>query len=414
MKSKVHICIVTPGALGSNPRAVKEAHALYEAGYDVTVLSTRTLELVDAFDDDVLKSAAWKSRRINLGKQNKWRFFRTIQAANGLLFRLTGLSYFAEWGFSAFTLPLYRAALEIRADLYIAHYPAALPAAAMAAKRYSGLLAYDAEDFFLGDYADVPEFTVTRSMIHVIEERYIFGCAYVTAASPGIASAYVNVYGIKLPEVVLNVFPLADAPANATAAGVVIPGPSVYWFSQTIGPDRGLECAIKAIGRARSRPHLYMRGTLAEGFRERIELIAGAAGAVGRCHIWPPDVPSKMVMLACAYDVGLVGETGKSRNRQIALTNKQFTYFLAGLPAVMSDVPANCQLAQEVGIAAAIYTADDYESLAASLDRIFENPFELAAARHEAFRLGQERFNWDVEKTVVLTCVADALAGRSG
>ena len=31
-----HICILTPGQLGSNPRVVKEAHVLHEAGFTVT------------------------------------------------------------------------------------------------------------------------------------------------------------------------------------------------------------------------------------------------------------------------------------------------------------------------------------------------------------------------------------------
>ena len=42
------ICIVTPGALGSNPRVVKEADALVRAGHDVHVIATRSLAVVDA------------------------------------------------------------------------------------------------------------------------------------------------------------------------------------------------------------------------------------------------------------------------------------------------------------------------------------------------------------------------------
>src|SRR5262245_38024012 len=39
------IAIVTPGQIGSNPRVVKEAEALHEAGYTTTVIATRALDL---------------------------------------------------------------------------------------------------------------------------------------------------------------------------------------------------------------------------------------------------------------------------------------------------------------------------------------------------------------------------------
>ena len=40
MKKKV--CLVTPGHIGSNPRIVKEADALHEEGYDVTLIYTES------------------------------------------------------------------------------------------------------------------------------------------------------------------------------------------------------------------------------------------------------------------------------------------------------------------------------------------------------------------------------------
>ena len=195
------------------------------------------------------------------------------------------------------------------ADLYIAHYPAALPAAAIAAQRHGARYAFDAEDFHLGDTPDGPEYDAQRQMLRAIEGRYLPGCAYVTAASPGIADAYVEAYDIARPTVVLNVFPRAQAPIRPTPRGTAAPGPSVYWFSQTIGPDRGLECAVRAIGRAQSRPHLYLRGTPAAGFLDHLRKIASEADALDRLHVLPPAAPSEMVRLAAAYDVGLVGRT---------------------------------------------------------------------------------------------------------
>ena len=46
---------------------------------------------------------------------------------------------------------LHAAACAVPADLYIAHYVAALPAAGAAAQRHGALLGFDAEDFHSGE-----------------------------------------------------------------------------------------------------------------------------------------------------------------------------------------------------------------------------------------------------------------------
>src|SRR5437868_48615 len=81
-------------------------------------------------------------------------------------------------------------ALAVKADLYIAHYDAALWAARAAARRHGGLYAFDAEDFHPGDLEDRPEHTFANTLIHTLEAECLPGCAYMTAASPGIADAY--------------------------------------------------------------------------------------------------------------------------------------------------------------------------------------------------------------------------------
>lgn len=413
MPRKFRICIVTPGALGSNPRVVKEAQALHEAGNEVTVIATRTLADVDRRDETVLAAAPWRAHRLDFTvRGGAWWFRRVAQTAYALAFSIFKSADLADQAFSAFTGPLSAAAKRVPADLYIAHYPAALPAAAIAARRHGALYAFDAEDFHLGDLPDRPAYGPQQRLIRAIERRYLPGCAYLTAASPGIVDAYVEAYEIARPTVVLNVFPCAQAPSSPTPAGTAEPGPSVYWFSQTIGPDRGLECAVQAIGRARVRPHLYLRGSPASDFLDRLQTIASAAGAAGRLHILTPAAPSEMERLAASYDAGFVGETGQTANRRIALTNKLFTYLLAGLPMVLSDIPAHRIFAPEIGDVARLYTTDDADSLAGALDSLLGDPALLAAARAAAFRLGQMRFNWDVEKAKLVEKVGAVLASR--
>src|SRR5262249_37159489 len=152
--------------------------------------------------------------------------------------------------------------------------------------------------FHLGDLPDEPRYAAANQIIHVVESRFLPKAAYITAAAPGIADAYAERYAVKRPKVVLNVFPLSQAPAVPSPAGAAEPGPSLYWFSQTIGPTRGLECALRAVAAARTRPHFYLRGEPMDGFEAALHALARELGVRERLHILPLEAPDRMEQLA--------------------------------------------------------------------------------------------------------------------
>ena len=334
-----------------------------------------------------------------------------MQLLFGRLHAATGLAAAAALGHSAATPALVRAALGIPADLYIAHYPAALPAAAAAARLRGAAYAYDAEDFHLGDWPDGTH-ERERALVRALEGRHLPEAAFVTAASPGIADLYASTYGVERPRVVLNAFPLAQGAPAPTGRGVAEPGPSVYWFSQTIGPGRGLECALRAVAAARSRPHLHLRGTPAPGFAGALATLAAELGVAGRLHLHPPEAPDAMERLAARHDLGLCAETGGTANRAVALTNKLFSYLLAGVPPLLSDIPAHRAFAAEAGLGDLLFPVDDSAALARLLDRLLGDPDRLAATRRTAWRLGRERYNWDREGAALPGLVAEACRSR--
>ena len=409
------ICLISPGHLTSNPRLVKEADALTEAGHEVTVISGWSFKPHQA-EDRRFESRPWAQRhRVAFGAlasphRRLWQRLRQ-RLARGLV-RLGALGpAVAIRAWHPAGPDLIQAARGVRADLYIAHYPAALPAAALAARVHGGRYAFDAEDFHLGDFPEEPAYDFQRQLLRTIEGRYLPGCVFTTAASPGIADAYADAYGIPLPVVLRNVFPLSHAPEGPTPRGTAMPGPSLYWFSQTIGPDRGLECAVRAIALAESKPHFYLRGFISDAYRQRLLALARAEGLEDRLHLLAPAPPEQMERLAAAYDLGLVAETGATPNRRIALTNKLFTYALAGVPAVISDIPAHQSYAESAEESVRLFATDDPQSLGAAVDALWGGDGSpLAQARRAAFLLGQERLNWEVEQIRLLDAVELALA----
>lgn len=409
----VSICLLTPGHLSTNPRLVKEADALARAGHRVSVIAADYLSWAQSADRE-FDGRPWKLvAKLPFGpgapESRRVRQVITQRAARvlfGVGVRAPGVVR-AAW--HPVAPDLLRAALSMRADLYIAHYVAALPAAALAAGFHATKYAFDAEDFHLGDPPDRPEFDSARSLTRLIEERYLPGCSYVSAASPGIADAYAETYGIPRPHTLLNVFPLDSGPGFVAASGTWKPSPSIYWFSQTIGPDRGLECAVNAIGIARSAPHLVLRGNPSPGYMAKLMTVAARAGAGSRVHWLPPAMPGEMERLAALHDLGLVGETGHTPNRRVALTNKLFSFLLAGVPALLSDIPAHRRIASELGSAVRLYQVDDAAALAAAVDSLLlASPSDRARTRQVAFDLACHRYNWDVEQKKLLRLVEGA------
>jgi glycosyltransferase involved in cell wall biosynthesis len=407
------ICLISPGHLSTNPRLVKEALALKGAGFEVSVIHGRYQNWGAENDGPIARSIGktlavpfgpFETSRGSYLRQNIERHWaKVLVKAN-----LSNPQIF-ERAHHPIVRDLVRAALEEPADLYIAHYVAALPAAARAAERHCAIFAFDAEDFHLGDLPDLPEHKLEKKIIQTIEGRYLSQAAYVTAAAPMIAEAYVATYGITLPKTVLNVFPRQNGASAPSVKGTVQPGPSLYWFSQTIGSGRGLEVAIEAISRARSKPHLYLRGAANPAYREALSDIASEAGVGKRLHFLAPAAPEELERLGAVYDLGFVGETPQTANRKIALTNKLFSYVLGGLPILASDIPAHREILEGFGPAMSLFNVNDPEDLARAIDDFLLNPSQLAIARDHAWRLGQERFNWEVEQVGFLQTVDRAL-----
>ncbi len=418
MKRPPRICLLTPGHLATNPRLVKEADALSGAGYDIVVVCTRFLDWATV-QDASFEGRPWKvTATIPFGPlaPRRWRLKQVLRQRLARVALSAGLGTTAvreaEW--HPASPDITSAALAVKADLYIAHYPAALPAAARAAARHGSLYAYDAEDFHLGDLPELPHHAAEKARLRAIEARYLPGVAYVSAASPGIADAYVAEYGITRPTEILNVFPLGNAPVSATPRGTMEPGPSLYWFSQTIGPARGLEAAVAAIGQANSKPHLYLRGRPAVGYLDHLRSLAASASHSARIHVLEIAPPHQLERLSACFDLGLVGETSHTVNRAICLTNKVFSYLLAGVPPLMSATPAHVALAEMHQLQKLLFPIDGTNALASRLDELFEHPQLLEGLRTKCFVLGQERYNWERESRVLLDLVSRTITRRVG
>jgi glycosyltransferase involved in cell wall biosynthesis len=116
-----------------------------------------------------------------------------------------------------------------------------------------------------------------------------------------------------------------------------------------------------------------------------------------------------MARLAAQHDVGLASELRTPPNRAICLSNKIFTYLLAGIPVLLSNTPAQCELAAKLGIAGRVVDLANPDSMAAELDTWALSEQALVAAKFAAWKMAQTRYNWDTEKETFLRSVRKTL-----
>ena len=414
------ICLVSPGHVASNPRLVKEANSLCAAGFQVRVVAGDYMEEIRSLDQTILETAPWAWCKVGMGTKVDYFRRRLVQEVARKMTEAGGHSQLsiAAWAHSAISDRLAIAAAAEPADLYIAHNLAALPAVAKAAHRHCARFGFDAEDFHTGELFNTLENQAEIASRDRIERTLLPLCHHLTAASPLIADAYRDRYGVVM-QPILNVFPLSDAaPSLNCQKNIILQAqpnqrigtePSLYWFSQTIGSGRGLETIIQAMGKMQTRACLHLRGIPAAGYKQTLMQLAREVGIGDRLHFLSSAPPAEMVPLAIHHDIGLSLELTEPLNRAICLTNKIFVYLLAGIPVVMSKTPAQEKLSHHLGEAAMVI-GEEPSAIAAALDDWLADPTRLEHRRKTAWALGQRTYNWDVEQHRFLDGVAQSLA----
>lgn len=410
MSKLTKICLITPGQPSTNPRLVKEADALCEAGYDVQVLCAHWAAWADEADKVLCASRQWSCTYLGGHPVTSPYAYRWSRLRHGLARRIVARGYFCallgEVASSRVLPELMRAAKATRADLYIAHNLAALPPAVVAARKYQAKVGFDAEDFHSG----MGEESATQARVENIERRYLPQCDYLTAGSPEIAEAYAEKYEISAPTPILNVFPLAERPSEFRPLSSSSPL-TLYWFSQTIGCKRGLEDVVQAIGLLPECDiQLHLRGAWQPGYQEQLLKLAVSLGvSAHRIIDYKPCPSDEMGYLAAAYDVGLALEPNANKNNGIALSNKIFTYLLAGNAVIATATKAQTALMEDISQAGFCYKPSDVEALAIQLRRWHDDRTLLDKARRQAWEWGTKRYNWDIEKHKFLAIVEDVL-----
>lgn len=400
------IVLITTGQPAVNPRIVKEANLFAEEGYEVTLLYSYWIEWANDVDKSIISNAKWRNILVG-GTPHKQRFKYWISRIKHKIYKILNV-YLGN----IFDVPenvqartyrsLLKTAKSIKADWFIGHNLGALPIAVKAAEYHNANAAFDFEDYHRSEIKAMLKSDINR--ITFLEEKYLNKVNYISTSSPLITRKVKNNFQhLKIPIItILNVFPrqnqLEFKSKNKNETNI-----QLFWFSQTIGENRGLESVLEAMSLLGDESiHFTLVGRCTPEVRKQFLAIVG--NLAKNIHFLGTVSPHEIEKIASTMHIGLALEEKSPLNRDICLTNKLFTYIQAGNAIILTDTNAQAdfQLKYNVGI---LCKSNSSEDICKALLKFKRDPELLETYRIKNWQLANKELNWEVESKEILNLI---------
>ena len=375
----VKVCMLfleTPARTES--RVMRDATALVEAGYDVTLID---------IEADRTRHAEEEIRGVR---------FRHIFMSNwysGTRFKLWYLVKLA-WAIVRSTLR----AIQTPADIYHAHNERALPAGYIAARLRRKPLIFDA-----------PELTLTQlpysrwRILNALATRVIGAmtpyCAGAIATSPLHARELRKTF--HMPEVTLvrNV-PSYRAVARSDRLRQQLglsPTTRVALYQGNLQLNRGLHVLVRAAAFLEQDIVIVIMGRETRDISSQLHSLIDSEGVAERVKIIPPVPYEELLGWTASADIGLnVLPPDYSQSIQLCLPNKLFEYLMAGLPVLTSELDAVAELVRTYDVGRVVSSVEP-EVVAAAMNAMLADQEGLARMHRNALEAARTEFCWEKE-----------------
>ena len=390
------ILILIGAHLCTAPRPQKEAEALANAGYDVTVRGFW-------FDPELAK------RDRLLAANKKWRFepiidFQPAHRFKNWQVRLEGRlakEKFRRFGsFSPALLgygatAMLQAARQARADLTIVHSEAGLWVGNQLLNE-GFRVGVDFEDWFSEDL--LPEARVARPIpqLKALESRLARECTYSLTTSHALAQALAEAYRAPKPTVIYNAFPWSERRQidSQKRDRHNLDLPSLHWFSQTIGPGRGLETLFQALPHLKTPVEIHLRGNYPESYRQYLEPLIPDRWR-DRVFIHPTVPNGELLSRIAEHDIGLALEHSEISSRNLTVTNKLFQYFQGGLSVIATDTVGQREILSPRSEVGSLIPNGDSIALAQAVEELLCTSERLFSAKSASLEAAEKQFSWE-------------------
>jgi glycosyltransferase involved in cell wall biosynthesis len=398
------ILILTSGPLCRNPRVLKEAQTLGQAGFDTTVMTIANLVRFEEYDDEIMLNAPFKKialDQISPGWQTSIAK-TTNRLATWIARRATRIGWQSPQSLGP-AYSLQRMADRFTADLTIVHTELPFHIGCRLLSR-NRCVAADFEDWHSQDLLPDAQNTRPNRLIHAAEQRLLRECAYSSTTSHAMADALHVSHGGAKPLVFTNSFPLQATPSPRSCYRL----PAFLWFSQTIGAGRGLEAFVEAWRQTTQPSRLVLLGDVSTHYRTAL-LRHVPIERQKHIDFLPIVSPNQLPNLIALHDIGLALEPNTPANKNYTISNKILQYFNAGLAVLATDTAGQREALQNAPDAGLIIALDRPVALAEQLDSLLSHPANLAALGTAARHAAEQIYSWEKEAPRLIAAVERTL-----
>jgi len=407
------INIISGIQLCNNPRVVKEADALTEAGHEVEVFSSILRRGDASLETALSENKGWKLTPVidnssqSIGQQLRWFSARSRCRIWNRIYRASGWGNVRQLGYAA--PEMLRLCRQRKAALNIVHLEQALWVGNQLLND-GERVAIDLEDWYSEDLSSKDRAFRPGYLLRRWEKRLLREGCYATTTSHVMGSALAKAYNCTAPKVLYNTFPRQER--NCLDGKSIDRNdhktPSITWFSQTVGPDRGLEVLVDALPHIEIPVQIHIRGRCRNGYEESLRSRIGSNSK--HKLFFHPCVPHHQLLSRLSeHDIGYAGEISYCLNKNLTISNKLFQYLLAGVTVLASDTDGQREIADSHSEFMHIFKNGRASDLANTLNHMISNRADLERGKRAALHQAESQYCWEESKRVLLSSVAKGL-----
>jgi glycosyltransferase involved in cell wall biosynthesis len=391
------ICILTQSHLSNNPRVLKEALTLAKNGYAVRVITN--IYSQELLEQDLLAIGDLPINLLFVSDISK-RDYQALQdrflnKLGQLLIKYFRIETSLALGYGA--LRYLKRSSAVKADVYICHQELATYIGCRLIEK-GFKVAFDLEDWYSEDLLEEARRKRPISLLRKIEAQALREGIYSTTTSTALAKKLAQVYSCKLPGTIYNVFPSNNVLLEKLKQ---FKAPlKLLWFSQTVGPGRGIEEFISLSRSIKYPVELHLLGNVDPTYREALKTL------MPECHhlfFHKPVSSLQLPKKIGEFDIGLALEMTTTGSRNCTITNKFFQYLQSGLPLIASETAGQQEGFDRFKPGFFLSQMPSNEQIT-ELNNWLSDPAALSGARDRAIQAAKF-FNWEKESQKLIQLV---------
>lgn len=409
--------IVSYTPVAKEPRVIRQAQALVEAGWRVFVFgyegptdcpeSWHFVQLQCGFPDKPPTSFT-VSLLLRAMRRLRMMMMRVLRFVGLLVARFAPLGKLRQRGarFYQRMIQQYRwnrgviqnfldKHPEASPDLVISHDYFTCDIGYEVAVRCDAKFAVDCHEYARGQYMHDPRWVRWhRHYVIGMLDYYLSRADAVTTVCEGIAHLLDAEQVLRRPVRVVRSVPFF-LPQPFRPTGDVI---TVLYHGE-IFRTRGLHFAVGSLRLWRPEFRLVLRGYSDPAYVAELWRIARQNGVEGRLSIEPPVTFDQIVPAANQADIGYFVNLDTSPQQRFVLPNKFFEYVMAGLALCVSDLPEMARLVRQYDMGVLVPECDE-QAIADSINCLDRK--RIDAMKHKSIAAARE-LNWEAEQHQMLS-----------